>query len=165
MSESFTLKPISKASIPRALEKAEHYRLLNDPEQSESICLDILAVDPENQRALIVLVLSATDRFGRGGATGASVAREWVGRLTDPYQRAYYEGLIWEREARASLARPMGAGFAHDGFRSAMDCYEKASALRPADNDEAILRWNACVRTIRQAHLQPRPIEMEQPLE
>jgi hypothetical protein len=38
MSEPFDLKPISIASIPRALEKAERYRLLNEPEQAESIC-------------------------------------------------------------------------------------------------------------------------------
>ena len=62
---SFTLRSISKAAIPAAVKKAEHYRLLNDPEQAESICLDILAVDPDNQQALVVLILAITDQFGR----------------------------------------------------------------------------------------------------
>lgn len=163
-SDPLTLKPISNAAIPRALEKAERYRLLNEPEQAESICLDVLAGDPGNQRALVTLILSTTDRFG-SGAPCVHLAREYVGRLTDPYQRHYYEGLVWEREARARLGRPMGSGFAYDGFRSAMTCYERASALSPGDDDEAILRWNACVRTIQRVKLRPRLPEGEQPLE
>jgi hypothetical protein len=165
--ESFTLKPISKAAIPRALEKAERYRLLNDPEQAESICLDILATDPSNQPVIPVLILSITDQFGRLGTRGVPLAREYVRRLTNPYARNYYEGLVWEREARAYLGRPMASDFAYDGLRSAMACYERASVLSPADDDEAILRWNACVRTIQAANLRPRPpeVEQEQPLE
>ncbi len=164
-SESFALKPIAKAAIPRALEKAERYRLLNEPAQAESICLDVLAVEPDDQHALVTLILSVTDRFGSSGAPGVHVAREYVGRLEDPYQRHYYEGLVWERDARARLGRPMGASFAYEGFRSAMAHYEQASSLSPADDNEAILRWNACVRTIQQGNLRPRPAEVEQPLE
>jgi hypothetical protein len=159
------LKPITKAAIPRALEKAERYRLLNEPSQAESICLDILAADPDNQQALVYLVLSVTDRFGNAGAPGLHVAREAVARLEDPYQRDYYEGLIRERDARARLGRPMGSSFAYEGLRAAMTCYERARALSPADDDEATLRWNACVRTIQLENLRPRPTEVEQPLE
>src|SRR5262245_8498747 len=86
-SETLTLKPIAKGAIPRALEKAERYRLLNEPEQAESICLDILAADPDNQPALVMLILSITDRFGRGDAPGLQRAREYVAGLNDPYQR------------------------------------------------------------------------------
>ena len=165
VSESLTLKPISKGAIPRALEKAERYRLLDDPEQAESICLDILAADPDNQRALVMLILSITDRFGRDDATGLQRAREYVAGLHDPYQRLYYKGLVHEREARASLGRPMGSSFAYPGLRAAMECYEQASPMSPDDENEAILRWNACLRTIQRAHLRPRPVEFEQPLE
>ena len=49
MSDSFELRRISFASIEMALERAMRYRLLNDPEQAESICLDILEVDPETK--------------------------------------------------------------------------------------------------------------------
>jgi hypothetical protein len=163
--ESFTLKSISRPAIPAALKKAEHYRLLNDPEQAESICLDILAIDPDNQQALVVLILSVTDQFGQSGGPSVQVALDYVKRIDDPYRRHYDEGLIWERDARATLGRPMGSSFAYDIFRSAMACYERASAISPADDDEAILRWNACVRTIERAHLSPRPAEVEQPLE
>jgi hypothetical protein len=160
-----TLKPISKAAIPRALERAERYRLLNEPEQAESICFDVLAVDPDNQQALVYLILSITDRFGSAMGLGRHVAMEHIHRLTDPYQRHYYEGLAWEREGRARLRRSKASGFAYDNFRNAMDCYERASSLRPADDDEAILRWNACVRAIERAKLRPSPAEPEQPLE
>src|SRR5262244_1472637 len=60
----FKLKVLSPAAIPAALERAERYRLLNEPTQAESICLDILEVDPESQPALILLLLSLTDQFG-----------------------------------------------------------------------------------------------------
>ena len=42
------LKRISQAALPAALAKAERYRLLNEPEQAESICRDVLAVEPKN---------------------------------------------------------------------------------------------------------------------
>ena len=60
---SFTLRSISNATIPAAVKKAEHYRLLNDAEQAESICLDVLAVDPDHEQALVVLILAITDKF------------------------------------------------------------------------------------------------------
>jgi hypothetical protein len=165
VSESFTLRPISRAAIPAALKKAERYRLLNDAEQAESICLDILAADPDNQQALVMLILSVTDQFGRSGGPSVQVALDYLKQLDDPYRRRYYEGLIWERDARAALGRPMGSSFAYDIFRSAMSCYEQASVVSPADDEEAILRWNACVRTIERSHLSSRPAEVEQPLE
>ena len=167
MSESFVFKPISKPGIPRALEKAERYRLLNDPEGAESICMDILAVEPDNQEALVVLILAITDQFVRQSASQPiERARECLARLADPYERSYYEGLIHERRARAYLARGPSRVFAYDGFRDAMDAYEKASAIRPESNDDAILRWNACVRAIQLSHLRPSPdYEGEQPLE
>ncbi len=165
VSESLTLRSISKGAIPRALEKAERYRLLNDPEQAESICLDILAADPDDQRALVMLILSITDRFGRNGAPGLQRARECVAGLHDPYQRLYYTGLVHERAARASLARPMGSTFAYEGLCAAMECYEQASPMSPDDENDAILRWNACLRTIQRDHLRPHPVDIEQPLE
>ena len=38
--------------MPAALEKALRYRLLNEPVEAESICRDVLEVDPDNQAAL-----------------------------------------------------------------------------------------------------------------
>ena len=59
----FELKTISKAGIPEAISKAELYRSLNEPEEAESICRDILAVEPEHQLALRLLGLAITDQF------------------------------------------------------------------------------------------------------
>ena len=49
---------------------------------------------------------------------------------------------------------------AHDWFRDAMRWYEKAEALRPAGNDEAILRWNTCARLLNR-HEPARPTRDE----
>ncbi|HKQ07875.1 MAG TPA: hypothetical protein VJ464_22295 [Blastocatellia bacterium] len=144
----FELKTISREAIPHSLEKAERYRLLNEPAEAESICLDILRVEPENQQALVMLLLALTDQFGSRMAE--SRPRELLSRLEGEYQRAYYAGIISERKARAQLHRGLrGAEYAaYDGLREAMSWYEKAEALRPPGNDDAALRWNACARTI-----------------
>jgi hypothetical protein len=155
------LKPITKEGIPAALQKAERYRLLNDSSAAESICLDILAVDAENQQALVMLVLSITDQFGDESAD-VSRAREVLPKLKDEYKRAYYSGIISERKAKSVLASgAMGVDeVAHDWFRDAMKWYEKAEAARPAGNDEAILRWNTCARMLDR-HAPKRPTREE----
>jgi hypothetical protein len=144
----FELKTIHREAIPRSIEKAERYRLLNEPVEAESICLDILRVEPENQQALIILLLALTDQFDKRMAE--SRPRELLSRIEGDYERAYYAGIISERKARAQLHRGLGEAeyAAHDGLREAMSWYEKAEALRPPENDDATLRWNACARTI-----------------
>ena len=164
----YELKPLSKEAIPRALEKAERYRLLNEPAEAESICQDILRIDPDNQRTLVTLLLARTDQFaGLGGDAGR--AREVLPRLRDEYERAYYAGIICERRAKAHLEHGgPGSGFAAwGGFSEAMTWYEKAEAIRPPGNDDALLRWNRCARFLMaHPHLQPGPEDRaEQPLE
>jgi len=156
----FNLKPLSPQAIPAALEKAHRYRLLNKPSQAESICLDILQIEPDNQTALFTLLLAITDQFGSDGTPVR--AREVLGKLTGEYERAYYAGIIMERSARISmrLALPGAVFNAYDGFVNAMKWYEKAQALRAADNDDSILRWNTCARTLmRHRELQPERVE------
>ena len=167
MTERFALKSISTDAIERAVERAEHYRLLNDPEQAESICLDVLAVDAGNEPARITLILSITDQFRRGGGShGVRRAKEHVRKLSGTYERAYYDGLVAERQGRAHLLHGgMERAFAYEGLFEAMQHYEQADALKPAGVDDAILRWNACVRTIDRESLQPRRDEPELPLE
>jgi hypothetical protein len=166
MGETLALRPISRAAVPEALKKAEHYRLLNDPEQAESICLDVIEVDPDNQQALVVIILAISDHFGSGRRPMSEVpVSEYLARLTNEYQRSYYTGIVRERRARAQLRHTPAKHFAYDGLREAMEYYEKAASIRALDNDEAVLRWNSCVRTIRQANLEPRPKEPELPLE
>ena len=144
------LKPITREGIAAALQKAERYRLLNDSSAAESICLDILEIDAGNQAALVTLLLSITDQFGEELADGVRRAREVLPRLENEYKRAYYAGIIAERRAKAQLHRGAlgSAEVAAEWFREAMRWYEQAEALRPAGNDESILRWNTCVRML-----------------
>jgi len=163
----FELKPIAKENIAPALQKAERYRIIGDPSSAESICLDVLQVDPENQEALVTLLLAITDQFTEGPTEGVHRAQELLPRLHDGYKRAYYAGIISERCGKAQLRRgtPGSGELAYDWFRQAMSWYEQAEAHRPAGNDEAILRWNTCVRILARSGLSgPRTEEPVEPL-
>jgi hypothetical protein len=158
MPEEFELKPISRDAIPRAIQKAERYRLLNQSWAAESICLDILEIDPDNQQVLVMLVLALTDLHSGVAASGVARAKEYLARITDEYQRSYYTGIVAERRGQALMSHGgMGSGaMAYDSFREAMDWYAKAEAIRPAGNDDAILRWNTCARVLSgNSHLAP----------
>ena len=150
MKEHLDLKPISSEAIPRAIEKAERYRLINESWAAESICRDILDIDPTNQEVLVMLVLALTDQVAGGHLAVMTSVQETLPRITDAYQRAYYTGIAAERNGQAHLLRGgMGSGgMAYDALRHAMSWYEKAEAIRPAGNDDAILRWNTCARLI-----------------
>ena len=154
----FELKPLSKEAVPAALEKAKHYRLLNEPGAAESICLDILQIEPDNQDALVNLVLAMSDRFGKDYALGDTQIQDYLSRISDEYERTYYTGIIYERRAKAVLSRaaPGSAFIAFELFREAMNWFEKAEAIRPAGNDDAILRWNGCARIIMRNKLVQR---------
>ncbi|MFL6375411.1 MAG: hypothetical protein ACJ73D_12145 [Pyrinomonadaceae bacterium] len=150
----FELKPLHKDAVAAALEKANRYRLLNEPGAAESIYLDILGVEPDNQEALEGIVLAMSDRFGKDYAVGDARVTEYLIRIKGDYERAYFSGLVYERRAKALLHK--GGIGAFELFRQAMDCFEKAEAQRPAGNDDAILRWNGCARIINQNRLAPR---------
>ena len=156
----FQLKVLSREGVPEALEKAMRYRLLNEASQAESICLDVLQIAPANQEALTTLLLALTDQFGTG--VSVSQAKEVLKRLDGEYERAYYAGIIAERSARARLRdRHIGAAsIVYDELAEAMRWYEKAEASRPPANDDSILRWNTCARTLMQHdELRPQPKE------
>ena len=144
------LRQISKEAIPAALDKAAHYRHLNEPAEAESICLDVLEVDPENREALVTLLLALTDQFEDRLAEKVPRALEVLSRLRDEYQKEYYTGVIRERQAKAFLKRALpGSGEAAYGWlREAMNHYDKAAKIRPPEDDSAILRWNTCARII-----------------
>jgi hypothetical protein len=147
----FELKILSPSAIPAALAQAHRYRLLNEPTNAESICLDILRIDSDNEDALVMLVLAYTDQF-RGGSIArvAAEAEKAVQRIKDEYKRWYYSGIIRERRGKAELRmdRPGSGRSVREWLRDAMACYESAEALRPEDNDEALLRWNTCARIL-----------------
>src|SRR5580704_15524865 len=94
------LKTISKSGIGEAIAKAELYRYLNEPEEAESICRDILAADPQSQLAFRLLGLTLTDQFEGRQLDRYAEAEKSFQSLTDPYERRYYEGLLLERRAK-----------------------------------------------------------------
>lgn len=149
------LKRISKEAIPRAVQKAERYRLLNQSWATESICLDILDVDAGHQQVIVMLLLALADQFSAETYELTRRAQALLARITDPYQRAYYEGIIHERLAHAQLAHSalQAEAMAYESLRSAMEAFDRAETLRTPGNDDAILRWNTCARTLERLRM------------
>jgi hypothetical protein len=163
----FELKTLSLDAVPRALAKAERYRLLNEPGEAESICRDALDADPGNQEALIMLLLALTEQFDDHLTAGGTDVWTCAERIRGDYERAYYTGIVWERRAKARLRRAaLDCGpRAYEWLREAMSWYEKAEAIRPPGNDDALLRWNTCARLImRDRRLVPSTEERGEPL-
>ena len=153
----FELKKLTPAGIQRALGKVERYRLLNEPAEAESICRDVLEADPGNQEALVSLLLSLTDQFEMDGHATVAEAQSLIGDLKGDYAKAYYSGIICERRATALLrrGRPGSGAVVYDWYRQAMEHYERAEGLRPQGNDDPLVRWNTCARTIVRHGLRP----------
>ena len=161
------LKPLSKEAIPAALAKAERYRLLNEPADAESICLDVLRVDPTNQDAVVTLLLALSDQFEDASASHAvGAVHDVIARLRSEYDRHYYSGIVCERRGKAWLHRGRPAQEVAAWLREALGHYELAEALRETGNDDAILRWNACVRILTSLPVhtevgEPEPLQLE----
>ena len=158
----FELKSISEESIPEALAKVERYRLLNEPVLAESICLDVLAIRPDHPQALISLLLARTDQFHSNAQP--KDALEVLARITGDYEQVYYAGIISERLAHARIGQgdPGARISAYRALQDAMNHYERAMKLAPHGNDEAVLRWNTCARTIMQ-NRDIQPLEDDDP--
>lgn len=159
------LKRLRAEAIPAAMRKAERYRNLNEPRAAESICLDVLDVEPDHREALVTLLLARTDQFAKR-SSGAKVddAQSIVERLDGEYERAYYAGIVCERWAKAIITRNrQGTGpVAHQWIMKAIEHYERAERLRGDDNDDPILRYNACVRLLERY---PRVRPDDEPLQ
>lgn len=153
----FELKKISAEGVPEALEKAERYRLLNEPRLAESICLDILEIEPGNARAVVTMLLAITDEFSTP-SSDVNEARHLLPRLPTEYERHYYAGIICERKGKSLLGKniPDAVYIVYEWLIDAMEFYEKAEAIRPRGNDDALLRWNTCARLIVRYRLEPR---------
>ena len=160
------LKTISREAIPEATAKADWYRLLNEPGEAESICRDVLAVDSGEQTALRLLGLAITDQFSGTPSDRRAEAEAVFQKLEDPYERLYFAGIVCERFAKAQLAAGRPPHTMIVLFEDALKWFEEAEKIRPAGNDEAILRWNRCVRILNNmavsdrerehAHFEPR---------
>jgi hypothetical protein len=162
----FALKALSHEGVESALAKAERYRLLNESAEAESICLDILEIEPENQQALICYLLALADRLAvdskafQGALSAAS-------RLKGEYERTYYSGIVWERRAKAAHENK-GRGTRHSVYEwmvRALEYFEKAEKLHPPGNDDTVLRWNTCVRFLAShPDVVPRSEEIPEPI-
>ena len=153
----FELKRLAGDDVGSALALAEQCRAIGEPDEAESMCIDVLELEPENPEAIVLLLLARTDLLERGLPRGVDRAREVLPRLAGDYERAYYGGVICERQAKYVLGqRGKRSGFvAFDWFHYAMEQYEEAARLAPG-RLEPTLRYNACVRTIeRNRHCQP----------
>jgi len=145
----YELKRISQAGIPEAISKVELYRGLNEPEEAESICRDILVVEPEHQLALRLLGLSLTDQFAGGPSDRDQEAERIFQSLNAPYERFYYTGIVYERRAKAQLRAGQPANSLLPLFEQALRFFAEAEAIQPEGNDDAILRWNRCARLLQ----------------
>ncbi len=156
----FQLKSLARSSIPAALQRAEHYRLLNEPLEAESICRDVLEVEPDHPAALVTLILALTDQFATALTARMKEAKGVAARLAGPYERAYYSGIICERAAKVHHRRatPASGHIAYDLLRQAMQHYETAERGRAPENDDALLRWNTCARFLMR-HPETRPAD------
>ena len=143
----FDLKRLTPGKLEAAIAKALHYRDLNQPEEAESICHDVLDVDPTHQEALKILGLALTDRFPSGEVGLLEAAISAFEKLGDEYDRVYHVGVAWERAAKAHLERNE-AHSAVTSFEHALDLFAKAEKLRP-DSPDPVLRWNRCVRLLK----------------
>ncbi len=149
------LRKIHASAVPAAMERAERYRLLNEPREAESICRDVLEVVPDHQEAIQTLLLSLTDQFERDLRTMRSEASELLPRISSEYERTYFQGVICERAGKALLCAGYPKPAIYDAVNEAMDLYAQAIDKAPAGDDEAILRWNTCVRMIERHALCP----------
>lgn len=148
---------IHKDSIPTVLEKARQYRSLLEPDLAISICIDVFAVDPDNQEALVIYILALTDQYSHQNTKPEPTKiTEAINKLSSEFHQIYYTGIYLERKARALLKNPMSRSFAYKAFMDAIAKYEVAEKMAPDHCSDPILRYNSCVRTIEKENLQPR---------
>jgi tetratricopeptide (TPR) repeat protein len=141
------LKRLKDKNLATAITLAKHYRDLNQPDEAESICRDVLEVAPDNVDALRTLGLAMTDRFGSHWMSLFEDACAAFKKLPTDYERAYYVGIAWERYAKAQTE----AGRAHNAvhaFEQALGFFEEASKHAAKDDPAPILHFNRCVRAL-----------------
>ena len=161
---AWQLKALGTRNLTAAVTLAKHYRDLNQPEEAESICRDILDVDPRHAVAWRLLGLALTDQMHSGSAGLLEDAIAAFDHLADDYDRTYHHGVAWERAAKAHLERNE-AHSAVTSFEHALGLYARAEELHP-DSPDPVLRWNRGVRllethpSLRAAQRSPREDEV-----
>jgi tetratricopeptide (TPR) repeat protein len=141
------LKPLRARNLSAAVTLAKHYRDLNQPDEAESICRDILDVAPDNDDAWRTLGLALTDQFPTSWMTLFDDACAAFAKLKSEYDRMYYTGIAWERYAKAQLAHGRARNAIH-AFEEAIERFEQADRLGSPDDPAPILHHNRCVRAL-----------------
>ncbi len=157
----YEVKRISTAGVAEAIAKVNLYRSLNEPEEAESICRDILTIEPQHQLALRLLGLALTDQFTGGVSDHYRETEKIFQQLKDPYERLYYTGILQERRAKAQLKAGQLPHSLAALFEQALHLFAEAEKIRPAGNDDAILRWNRCVRLLQNPAYEWGELEQE----
>ena len=148
---------IDKGSIEDVLERAKQYRSLLQPDMAISICMDIFAVDKNNQEALVIYILALTDQLSQSESkVHQKKITDSIKRLDSQFLQHYYSGIFFERQARSLLKHSMSRSFAYEAFIEAIAEFEIAEKMAPEHCADPILRYNSCIRTIKKENLQPR---------
>jgi tetratricopeptide (TPR) repeat protein len=144
---TYELKKLADKNLGAAITLAKHYRDLNQPDEAESICRDVLEVAPDDVDALRTLGLTLTDRFPTAWMSLFEEACATFKKLPSEYERHYYVGIAWERYAKAQLESGRAQNAIH-AFEEAIAKFEAASALAAKDDPAPILHYNRCVRAL-----------------
>ena len=144
---TWELKKLGAKNLAAAITLAKHYRDLNQPEEAESICRDVLDMAPDNEEAWRTLGLALTDRFPTAWMSLFDEACAAFEKLSSPYERVYYTGIAWERFAKAQLL----AGRTHNAmhaFEEALGRFDEAERCAQKEEPAPILHYNHCVRAL-----------------
>ncbi len=141
------LKQLRARNLTAAVALAKHYRDLNQPEDAESICRDILEVSPGSDDAWRTLGLALTDQFPASWMTLFDDACAAFAKLSSQYERMYYTGIAWERYGKAQLVAGRANNAIH-AFEQAIRLFDKADEMGMADDPGPILHYNRCVRAL-----------------
>jgi hypothetical protein len=148
---------ISQKSIPTVLKKARQYRALLEPDLAISICLDVFAIEPTNQDALVIYMLALTDVYSHQNIKPQpEKILKTIAQFESEFHQVYYQGIFLERKARAMLKSSMSHSFAYEGLMEALELYQQAQKIAPEQCADPILRHNSILRTIDKEKLTPR---------
>jgi len=146
-SMGWELKQLRARNLRAAVDLAKQYRDLNQPEDAESICRDVLEVSPYDEDAWRTLGLALTDQFASSWMMLFDEACAAFSNLRSEYEKLYFTGVAWERYAKAQL----GAGHSNNAihaFEQAMELFDRADGLGSADDPRPVLHYNRCVRAL-----------------
>jgi len=141
------LKQLRARDLEAAVALAKHYRDLNQPEDAESICRDILDVSPGSDDAWRTLGLALTDQFPTSWMRLFDDACAAFAKLSSHYERMYYTGIAWERYAKAQLELGNNKNAIH-AFEQAIRLFDEADELGSSEDPGPILHYNRCIRAL-----------------